>query len=73
MTSMSTILNNLHFSDPESIQSLHKQFGLGVGPGLVDQENFGHFQMRKEFQEAYLGYSRLADKWNNKQDIETNG
>jgi len=59
-------------NEPEAIQILDKQFGLGVGPGLVDQENFRDFQLRKEFQEAYLGYSRLAEKWS-KDDIETKG
>ena len=62
----------IYSSEPEAIQILVKQFGLGVGPGLVDQENFRDFQLRKEFQEAYFGYSRLAEKWS-KDDIETKG
>ena len=42
---------------------LEKQLGLGLGPGVVDQENLADHQTRRELQEAFIGYARLAHGW----------
>ena len=48
------------FREPESVQSLEKQFGLGVGPSFVKYQHLEAGLLRRQAYEAYFGYRKWS-------------
>ena len=50
----------LSFREPESVASLEKQFGLGVGPRQVQYSQLETGLVRRKAYEAYFGYRKWS-------------
>ena len=52
------VITLVSFREPESVLSLEKQFGLGVGPSLVRYQHLESGLLRRQAYEAYFGYRK---------------
>ena len=54
--------NLLPCSEPDNVQQLEKQFGLGVGPSFVEYHQLESGLLRRRAYEAYFGYRKWTQQ-----------